>query len=262
MGKMRWKQSIKLPVQALRRKLTCSNLLLDVLHQAVMFSAPLQLRTEMWEISNLQGIDIEEVAALNLDYELSGLACTTAAFPGPNGYRVLRALDWDIPASMCRTIRWEEIAPGVRIRQVEGYVGVVTGHNQAGHFFLSLNRAENCEWSLDGTPIAWLIREALLQPTAEAARAFLMHAKPLVGGYVTIIAPDHATWLEVQPGFTEVRKHVQYPRMLVVGNLDKGEPEKTQAVEAWVRRGARAARDPELFPAYSTATTDIVSAVV
>lgn len=264
MGKIDWAtfglhQSIVDELEAHKQRIACkiSKLGLWALRGAVCaLRPPARLNVELERISSALGIPYADALLINLDYELAGGACTTAAVPDAGQYRMVRALDWAIPKPMAAGIKWWRISKHVRIRAVPAYVGALCAHNDKAHFGLALNMSPNpwARLNTRGTPIAWLIRQAAMLPSAEAAANMLLQADPVTGGYVTIVGQHHAYWLELNSGDSCVRSQVEYPQQLTVGN----DPWEAKREAAALKRWSADMRRTPGFPVRHRDTADLV----
>jgi hypothetical protein len=233
---------------------------------ASRMALPARLRQEVHQIADRMGLSYTLAAAVQLDYELGGGCCTTAAVADEDygSYRMVRACDWTIPAGFARRIKWTPIADHVWVRAVPAYIGCVCGHSVRGGFALALNQSEHVyeKIDLDGGPLTWLLRAVLKAPDFDTAVDRALHIQPIVGGYVTIVGKDRAVWLELDPGGHTIHREVEYPEPLVVCNEDGG-PEYGEDDELlrWSETGKFRTGDIG-FPVRNDETADLVQFVV
>jgi len=217
-------------------------------------------RKELEDVAKAFGLTFQQALLLNLDYELGGGACTTASVPDQKlgQYRFVRALDWDVPEPLANAIRWSKMGLG-RQRRVPGYVGAVTAHSPVAHTAVALNQSPNpwADVNMSGKPISWIIREAVEKGrTYEEICDLLIDKRPIVGGYLIVVGPDKACWLELTARKAYVCKEVEFPELMVVCNDLEVPEDETDVLEAWSGRGAVP------FPVYWEETADIVNIAV
>lgn len=255
-----------LPTKPLMDRLNKSFILTTLLGWLSKSAMPKDLRKEVKAIAPRLGVSKAQASLLQLDYELGGGCCTTAAIPDEEygSYRMVRACDWEIPSGFARRIKWTEIFPDVWQRTVPAYIGCVCGHNTDRRFALALNQSERAYQNIDadGAPLPWLLRRVLMATDFENAVERAMSISPIIGGYVTIVGENDAAWLEIDPGGNEVKKTVHYPEPLVVCNEDDG-PEygEDEELERWAAAGDFKTEDVG-FPVRNDATADLVQFVV
>lgn len=221
---------------------------------------PARYRREIEEVAKAFDLTFQQALLLNLDYELGGGACTSAAVPDlkKKQYRFVRALDWDVPGPLAKAITWQPMGKG-RTRKVPGYVGSVTAHSPVAKTGVSLNQSPNpwADVNLSGKPISWIIRDAV-----EHGRCYdeivdrLVSERPITGGYLIVVGRDRACWLELTARSTYICKEVEFPELMVVCN-DLEEPEEeTAALESWTP-GTKVP-----FPVYWEETADCIDIAV
>jgi len=218
-------------------------------------------RQEIDRIAHNLDITRNEALILNLDYELGGGCCTTAAVPSTkgSGYKMVRALDWEIPDVFVKGIKWAKLYEDVRYRKVAEYVGVVTAHNTKAKFAVALNQSDNPykRVNICGLPITWCIREALKAPTMGKFISELLRSKPMVGGYVTVVGKDSAHWLEMTGSGGRVVKSTIFPTILCVCNDPKEGKEEKKSLKRWTKQGQPKGDIP--FPVYNDLTVDLLA---
>lgn len=220
---------------------------------------PSHILSEIKTAADKLDLHWHDALLLNLDYELGGGACTTAAVPGKRGYRMVRALDWEIPAAFANSIRWKPLVAGVSHRKVPHYSGVLTGHNFEDHFGVALNQSDDPYGSINilGLPIAWHIRLGLEESySIDDMLNYLLKAKPIVGGYVTLIGKERAYWLNVTAQGGYIHYQVDFPAYLCVCNDTKEGKDEMLALKKWNKRGRKGGVP---FPVAHTDTVDLVS---
>jgi hypothetical protein len=127
-----------------------------------LLRVPAPLKRELREIADVNNISTLDALSYSLDYELFGSACLAAALPEEvgSGYRLLRSLDWLMPTET--TFRWTEVRPGAIMRQIDGYVGALSGCNQSGAFAMNMPPYRDAvPTNPMGVPVTWALRQAL-----------------------------------------------------------------------------------------------------
>jgi hypothetical protein len=199
---------------------------------------PLKWRKRINQTAELFAVSFEDALLLNLDYEFWGVACTTAAVPvGTDSYTMVRALDWDIPPALAKTIEWTYLNDRARHRELRGYVGTLTGHRLGPEpFGIALNVSHDTKENVDfgGLPISWVIRD-VLETAADPYEAvdMLERRRYLVGGYVIVVGKHEAYWIRAGLN-THVHKTVLFPDLLIVRNsLEPDTAETEKALDIW-----------------------------
>jgi hypothetical protein len=269
MGRIDWSDFNldQLPSDVIKSRFTGNRLLKALLGAAAGVMMPRGLRQETNQIAEGFGITFKQAAALQLDYELGGSCCTTAAIPNPKTetYRMVRATDWDIPEEFSEGIRWVQLDHEVWMRAVPGYVGCVCGHSIDRGFGLALNQSEHVHETVDytGRPLPWMLRSILRASDYENAVDRTRGLKPIVGGYVIIVGEHKAAWLEVDPSGNKVHQEVEYPDVLVVGNSDDdgSVSDERTTLDHWANKGTF---EPEEIgqPVRNAMTADLVEFLV
>jgi hypothetical protein len=255
-----------LPTKVITDRFSESFMLSTLLGWLSKIALPRELMREVNEIAPRLGLSKLQASLLQMDYELGGGCCTTAAIPDEEygSYRMVRACDWEIPSAFAKRIKWAEIFSGIWQRAVPAYVGCICGHNTDRRFALALNQSENVykNIDLDGTPLPWMLRGVMMATSFSNAIKRAMSIVPIIGGYVTIVGRRQAAWLEIDPGGNRVVKRVRYPEPLIVCNEDDG-PEYGEDHELlrWADEGEFKTTDIG-FPVRNDATSDLVQFVV
>jgi hypothetical protein len=180
---------------------------------------PISLVPELLEIKERANITLLDALVYSLDYELGGCACTAAALPDEDQYRMFRLLEWNMPFDV--SAKFAEVSEGVHVRQVSGYIGVLSGHSERHGFSIAMNQApedELEEFNAFGHPASWLLREAL---ASEKPEELLMNSVPVVrAASVLITYEDRAVELMMRPsGNHEVVRRAVFPEVLVMTNF-------------------------------------------
>lgn len=234
--------------------------------KARMLMMPRKWKRRLKEVAWTYDISLEDALLVNLDYELGGGACTTAAIPGAKGYYMARALDWDIPEQVRKRIKWQWDDCGkFRHRAMDAYIGVVTGHSVFGDYAIALNAPPYPYHKINyrGTPITWIIREALETcDSYEDAVSFIGQSRPIIGGFVTVIGKKDAVWLDRQSDICIEYSYGEYKDkdMLTVGNDYTADyVSKEKALKKWRKswKGNRPSGKPG-YPVINEDTADFV----
>jgi hypothetical protein len=255
-----------LPTKFIQDRFDGSVVLSNLLGWISKTAMPKDLRKEVGEIAPRLGVSKLQASLLQLDYELGGGCCTTAAIPDEEygSYRMVRACDWEIPTGFAKRIKWTEIFPGVWQRTVPAYIGCICGHSIDRRFALALNQSECVYQNIDfnGAPLPWALRAVLMATDFDNAVARAMSIRPIIGGYVTIVGEEEAVWLEIDPAGNREVQRVRYPDQLVVCNEDGGPKYgEDEELSDWAERGTFKTEDIG-HPVRNGATADLVQFVV
>jgi hypothetical protein len=167
---------------------------------AVRRKVPGTLEEEMRDAALRLEYSYEHLLRLNLDYEFGGMACLSAAVPEPDGYTVVRCLEWGAPDEVKGHARWVPLtrAKGkALVRQIPGYVGALSGICETDEGVehvaqnLSPDAYDTVSRSPHAIPSSWLIRAAL--GSGKGLVEYLLNGPPVVRQAFAVVT--RADWV-------------------------------------------------------------------
>jgi len=181
---------------------------------------PKGLMPELVQLTKLVG-SRSRTLEMNLDYELSGIGCVSAAVPSRVGtYAAYRRLEWSV--GYAPKFHFAQLGQGIgKVRYTPGYVGALSGYTPEWH--VSMNYSPTSHHGIDWykQPASWVLREALARGMSYGkTKEWLLQQRVIREAYVTLVGKDKASWLIIGPFGAVVHKEVSYPTPLVVCNSE------------------------------------------